>query len=427
MVGYLQQFLPNLAEMEKPLREMDKSSVIFTWDSNHQRCFEQIKELVAKSVTLAFYDRSKPVVLQTDYSTKGLGVALVQEGKPIHFGSKTLSPAESNYAPIEGEMLAIVYGIKKFSDYVYCRRFTIESDHKPLRHIQHKNISMAPPRLKSMLMKLSGYDYEIQYKPGSQMVLADTMSRLSSSESGEIPGLTVNIHSLVSVSDQRLLSLQQETKKDSILQSLMEHVQNGWPESIEKVKPEIRDFWSMRDDISLVDGLVLCGSRIVIPSAARKRTLSSIHDGHQGEVKCKLRAKDAVYWPGIYKDIEDMVKTCSACQEFMNAQPKCPMIEVDIPPYPWHTLGADLFEVNGKWFLLVTNCFSKPPFVRPLPNTGAPATIKALKNIMGENGVPVKFISDNGPHFRHTSLPNLQRIMGLKLYLAPLVMHAAMR
>ena len=66
-----------------------------------------------------------------------------------------------------------------------------------------------------MLMKLSGYDYEIQYKPGSQMVLADTMSRLSSSESGEIPGLTVNIHSLVSVSDQRLLSLQEETNKQA--------------------------------------------------------------------------------------------------------------------------------------------------------------------------------------------------------------------
>ena len=103
-------------------------------------------------------------------------------------------------------------------------------------------------------------------------------------------------------------------------------------------------------------------------------------------MKCKLRAKDAVYWVGIYKEIEQMVKTCSPCLEFCNAQPKCPMIEVETL---WHTLGVDLFQGDGKWYLLVTDCFLKVLFVRPLPNTGAPATVRAMKNIMSENGVPV--------------------------------------
>ena len=150
---------------------------------------------------------------------------------------------------------------------------------------------------------------------------------------------------------------------------------------------------------------------------ARERTPNSIHDGHKGEIKCKLRANDAVYWPGIYKDIED-IKTCSACQEFMNAQTKCPMVEEKIPPHPWHTLGADLFEVNGKWFLLVTDCFSKSPFVRPVPNTGAPATVKALKNIMGENGVPVKLISDNGPHFSTQEFSKFAKEYGFEIILS---------
>ena len=418
MVGYLQQFLPKLSELEKPLRDMDKSHVMFTWDANHQKCFEGIKELVAHAVPLAYYDRKKPVVLQTDYSTKGLGVALVQDGKPIHFGSKTLSPAEANYAPIEGEMLAIVYGVRKFSHYLYGRRFTIDSDHKPLRHVQHKNISMAPPRLKSMLMKLSGYDYEIKYRPGNEMVLPDTMSRLSSTDKHEIPGLSVNIHSLVSVSDERLTSLKEETGKDPTITKVMKNVREGWPASVKKVDREIREFWSLRDDLSVVDGLLLCGSRIVIPSIARKRTLRSIHDGHQGEVKCKLRAKDAVYWPGIYKEIEEMVQTCSACQEFSNAQTKCPMIEVEIPPYPWHTIGADLFQVDGKWYLLVTDCFSKVPFVRPLPNTGASATVRAMKNIMSENGVPVKLISHNGVHFTGGEFKTFAKQYGSEMILS---------
>ena len=188
------------------------------------------------------------------------------------------------------------------------------------------------------------------------MDLPDTMSRLSNSEKDEIPGLDVQLHSLVSISDARLLSLRNETKDDMVLRRLAELVRTGWPSSIKQLHPDTKEFWSLRDDILVVDGLMLCGSRIIILEVARQRTLQSIHDVHQGEVKCKLRAKDAVYWP-IYKDIEEMVCRCNACQEFSNAQVKCPMIPVDIPPHPWHTLGADLFYVHGKWFLLVTDYY----------------------------------------------------------------------
>ena len=94
------------------------------------------------------------------------------------------------------------------------------------------------------------------------------------------------------------------------------------------------------------------------------------------------------------------------------------MIEVEIPPYPWHTLGTDLFQVNGKWYLLLTDCFSKVPFVRPVPNTGAQATIKALKNIMGENGVPVKVISDNGVHFAASEFAKFAKEYGFELILS---------
>ena len=101
---------------------------------------------------LAYYDRNKEATLQCDYSTQGLGVALVQEGRPIQFASKALVGGEKDYAPIEGEMLGVLYGVKKFHHYLYGRTFTVECDHKPLMQIQKKNLHMAPPRLKSMLM-----------------------------------------------------------------------------------------------------------------------------------------------------------------------------------------------------------------------------------------------------------------------------------
>ena len=113
-----------------------------------------------------------------------------------------------------------------------------------------------------------------------------------------------------------------------------------------------------------------------------------------------------------------MVKMCGPCQEYSNAQTKCPMIEVEVPPHPWHTLGADLFYVNGKWYLLVTDCFSKVPFVRSLPNTGAPATIRAMKNIMGENGVQMKIISDNGVHFTASEFATFAKQYGFEMILS---------
>ena len=170
-------------------------------------------------------------------------------------------------------------------------------------------------------------------------------------------------------------------------------------ERVKSLDPELRPFWGVHNDISIVDDLVMAGSRIVIPKSSRAEVLRDIHEGHQGETKCMLRAKSAVYWPGIYKDIKSVVGNCGACRELENAQTKCPMAITEIPAQPWHTVGVDLFQHKGRWYILVTDVYSKAPFVRPLPNTGAYASVRAMKEIFSENGVPVRMISDNGKHF----------------------------
>ena len=148
----------------------------------------------------------------------------------------------------------------------------------------------------------------------------------------------------------------------------------------------------MHDDISVVDGLLVVGSRIIIPEVSRPQVLREIHEGHQGITKCMLRAKSAVYWPGMYRAIENMVGTCGACREFENAQTKCPMVITEVPSEPWHTVGADLFQFKGMWYLILTDVYSKAPFVRPLANTDAYATVKAMKSIFLENGIPLKIL-----------------------------------
>ena len=200
--------------------------------------------------------------------------------------------------------------------------------------------------------------------------------------------------------------------------SLDEEHREGWPNSCKSLEPELRPYWGVHNDISIVEELVMAGSRIIIPQLSRSRVLCEIHEGHQGETKCMLRAKTAVYWPGIYQDIKNIVGNCGACREFENAQVKCPMTITEIPSQPWHTVGVDLFQYRGKWFILVTDVYSKAPFVRPLPNTGAYASIRALKGIFSENGIPARMISDNGTHFTAGEFKQFAKKWGFEMVLS---------
>ena len=125
---------------------------------------------------------------------KGLGASLLQGGKPVAFVSKALTAAESNYANIERELLAVVYGCERFHNYIIGHPITVESDHKPLSAIHVKYLSAAPSCLRRMLLRLQPYDLTIQYVPGKDVPIADGLSRLSPEERHPIADLDIQIH-----------------------------------------------------------------------------------------------------------------------------------------------------------------------------------------------------------------------------------------
>ena len=185
-------FIPNLSHHTEPLRAMLKKDNVFHWDDQQTRSFQQVKTLIAKANTtpLKYYDRNLPVTVQADASLRGLGACLIQQHKgkdqPIAFASKSLTDAETRYANIERELLAIVFACQRFSTYLPGRSFTAESDHKPLQMIAMKNLANAPPRLQRMLLELQRYDVTIKYRPGKEMQLADALSRCPARASQEI-------------------------------------------------------------------------------------------------------------------------------------------------------------------------------------------------------------------------------------------------
>ena len=177
MTNYLAKFLPKLSDVSEPLRQLTRKEKEFHWSETHDKAFNDIKALVSKPPLLKYYEPEKPLLLQCDASEKGLGVSLMQEGKPIAYASRALTTTETNYAQIEKELFAIVFGVERFHQYTYGRKVVVDSDHKPLETIFGKPLVSAPRRLQKMFMRLQLYNIEIQYKKGSEMYLADTLSR----------------------------------------------------------------------------------------------------------------------------------------------------------------------------------------------------------------------------------------------------------
>ena len=161
MVNYLSKFAPNLSEITSPLRSLLKKETEFLWDEPQSRAFVRVKQTITQSPVLVYYDPNKELTLEVGSSKDGIGACLMQENRPIAFASKGLTQAEIGYAQIEKELLAILFGCKRFHQYTYGRRVTVHSDHKPISAIMRKPISAAPPRLSRMLLQLQKYSIDV--------------------------------------------------------------------------------------------------------------------------------------------------------------------------------------------------------------------------------------------------------------------------
>ncbi|KAI2650666.1 Retrovirus-related Pol polyprotein from transposon 17.6 [Labeo rohita] len=175
MVNYQARFTPHLSEVNAPLRQLLKQDSEFIWDAVHDRAFKQIQELITNHPVLTYFDPQMDLTLQVDTSKSGLGAVLLQHDKPVACASKSLNSTEQNYAQIDKELYTVFFRCKRFHKYMYSRKVTVESDHKPLEAILKKPLTSAPPRLQRMILQLQKYDIHILHKSGKQILVADTI------------------------------------------------------------------------------------------------------------------------------------------------------------------------------------------------------------------------------------------------------------
>ena len=214
-----------------------------------------------------------------------------------------------------------------------------------------------------MVLTLQRYDLKIKFRPGVELSVADAPSRSYLPETTEtlIPYLEVNEGHLTAhlpSSPAKYVELQ-ATADDPGMQALSSVIQHGWPKSKKEVPNAIRQYWDHREELTSVDVLLFKAQRLIVPQRLRNEMLDRIHESHQGIVKCKQRARDILFWPGMSSQIEDKVSKCSVCNQFQRAQPKEPMVIQELPDRPWAKVGSDLFEFNGAYYLLSVDYYSK--------------------------------------------------------------------
>ena len=407
MVNFIAKFAPNISDVTAPLRELIKKNVAFHWLETHEKAFRDLQHLLTDPATLRYYDVAKPVTLQVDASQNGLGAALIQHQGPVAYTSKAMNDTQRRYAQIEKELLAVVFACKRFHQYVYGKTITVESDHKPLEAILKKPLSQAPSRLQKMLMQLQAYDINLVYKKGSEMYIADALSRafppeIIPEQFEEDIASERFIHLMSSesyVTDRKLQVIKDEIHTNETMQLLVQQIQDGWPDHKILVPSEVQPYYPYRQELTTEGGLIYKAHNILIPPSLRADTLQKLHQSHQGIEKTKILARESIFWPGMNSQIEELVSNCSTCLHHASANQREPLHPHEIPSRPWKKVGTDLFDWNGKPYLIVVDYYSRYPEVSELRNTKARTVINKTKSIFSRHGIPESVVSDNGPQY----------------------------
>ena len=275
MVNYLSKFSAQLSELSKPICELSKEKVPFNWGLEHDEAFCLIKKEITAAPILAYYNPNKPMILQMDASCKGLGACLLQNEKPVYFASKALTETQKGYMAIELESLAVMWVMEKFHHFLYGNEFTLETDQKPLEAILSKSLNQATPQLQRILIRTFPYNFKIRYIPGDINHVADCLSRLGvQKDSISLPKLHVNqITSQLKARNDSLHNIWLATQANDNLVILKYIIQQGWPKTIKEVPQEIQKYWTFHEELTIEDGLILKGTRIVIPDEKREEIL----------------------------------------------------------------------------------------------------------------------------------------------------------
>ena len=416
-VQFYGKFIPNLSTIAEPLYKLTKKASTWKWGAEEQSSFDQLKKVLSSDQILVHFDPNKPLGLSCDASSVGIGAVLFHRfpdgtERPIANVSKTLTPAERNYSQIHKEALAIIFGLRKFYQYLYGHRFILVTDHKPLTSLfgpKKGTPPLAANRLARWALWLNQFDYSIEYRKTADHGNADALSRLpfgsdsdfEREESGEDLDTVCAIKVLsLQVKPVDANILRQESAKDPVLTTVMRYTREGWPQKHSDANEDVEKFRKLADSLSVCNGCLIHGIRVVIPESLHSQILDLLHIGHFGMERMKQLARTAVYWPGIDAAIEMTSRRCTSCGEHQN-KPSKPLVHPwMLPEKPWSRLHIDhAINFMGYNWLVLIDAFTKYPCIHPTSSTSSKATTDLLEEDFAHFGFPHSLVSDKATTF----------------------------
>lgn len=415
LANYYNKFIKNLASLLHPLNKLLKKGQNFEWTEKCEESFIKVKEEITSDNILVHFDPKLPLILATDASPTGLGAVLshrYSDGseKPISFASRTLTESEQKYSQIDKEATGIYWGLKKFYPYCYGRKFVLVTDHKPLVSIFHPHKALpaiSATRIFNYAHFLSGFDYTVVFKRTTDHCNADCLSRFPTEQSrtntvDEISLYQINQLETLLI-DYKLIA--EATSEDEHLKPILNALQIG-----NSVEP----FGYHDNELSIQNGCILKGCRVIVPKKLQGNVLRELHIGHLGMVKMKSLARSYCTWTNIDSDIENMVRTCTPCCMKQNQPAKEIIHPWKTPDTPWERIHVDFAgPLNGQSFFIVVDSYSKWVEVVPTKNTTSEWCIKELRNIFKNFGLPNLLVSDNGSQFTSQVFENFLRENGI--------------
>ena len=431
-----------------PFRELLQTKTSkFYWDETLDRVFQESKLKIIDLITegVKTYEMDRVTCISTDFSKKGLGYIMTQKyckcqapyspvcgnghWQLVLVGSRFTTPAESRYAPIEGEALAAVYALNQCKYFVMgAPNVILATDHKPLTKILNDRSleTIENPRLLKLKEKTLMFNFEVVHVPGVENLAPDAFSRYPSKtavdsdeekdteviESSSVLFAKSQASGLPSSCDYETVNAEALHDPESCL--LKELIECGFPGIKDELPANIRYFWPMREELYLIGNVIFKGKKMLIPKSLRATILEGLHAGHQGVSSMLMNARERLFWPHLDAEVRQTRMQCSACNVNAPSHPAETPITTPDPETPFEQVATDFCKVGSHSYLIYVDRYSGWIEIAKLTDQ----TLRSLKRNclrwFAMFGVPEEIASDGGPPYKSEGFAELLKTWGIK-------------
>ena len=422
--SFYMRCVPDFSTIAEPMRRLLKKDTKFEWGTEQRESFERLKKAVVNAKPLAIFDHKREIVVATDASNVGLGATLLQKyddgERPVAFASCALNTAQQRYSTGEKEALACVFAIERWHVFLYGRKFKLRTDHQALvTLLGASGTGRAPMRIARWIERLRGYNFTVEYRPGSSNNVPDMLSRMPLpglfTTGGEEELVVANIGNRWEPIHWKEIAAQ--SNDDEELQLVRKWLRTKQPKVTDK------RWASVINELSENDGVLLREKKIVLPAGLREAAFGIAHDeAHQGMVRTKQRLREIFWWPSMDRFVEEKIRDCRICE---NSDRTARSVTAPIEPTPWPSAAWERLAVDirgpddsvshqDRFAVVVIDYYSKWAEVELMEEATAGKIVAMFRRIMGREGVPKQIVSDNGTQFLSREFQDLMKEFGIQ-------------